>query len=446
MKVKILLSSLLILLLFSFSIKGQTKDTSEIYQFDFGTGEVAKGYQQVTATTLYNKNQSFGFDYGSVPIAIDREDNDPLKSDFCTSESPLFFSVKIPEGNYKVTVTLGDQWRSSKTTIKAESRRLMEKEITTKPGEFKTVSFMVSVWNSTIRGDRKVKLKSRELDKLDWDHKLTLEFNNSRPCINAITIKKVENATTVFLMGNSTVTDQSLEPWSCWGQMIPAFFKSGKVVISNHAASGSTLRASIGRRRLEKVSSMLKPGDYLFVEFAHNDQKKGSGEKAYTTYNKYLREYVDSARAHGAIPVFVTSTNRRRFDSNGKFYGTLGDFPDAMRYEATKDDVTLIDLNKMTKTLYVALGVEDSRKLFVQFPAGTFPGQKEKLEDNTHFSGYGAYEIAKCMVEGIKKKLPDLAKALKPNLTPFDPAHPDSFKDWYLPWTPMFTSIKPYGN
>jgi lysophospholipase L1-like esterase len=304
---------------------------------------------------------------------------------------------------------------------------------------------MVSVWDSVISGNRVVRLKPRERDKLDWDDKLTLEFDNARPCIDAIQIQKVDHAITVFLMGNSTVTDQQLEPWSCWGQMIPAFFKPGKVVFADHAASGSTLRASAGRGRLDKVMRLIKPGDYLLIEFAHNDQKPGSGEKAYTTYNAYLRRYIDSARAHQAIPVLVTSTNRRDFDAQGRVINTLGEFPAAMRYEAKKDGVALIDLNAMTATLYNALGPEKSKELFVQFPAGTFPGQSKALADKTHFSGFGASELAKCMVTAIRRSKLGLKQYLRPG-PPFDPAHPDNIREWKLPVTPMFTSVKPYGN
>jgi lysophospholipase L1-like esterase len=420
------------------------------FKFDFGTGKVAPGYLEVTATTTYNETQGYGFDYGTKPIALDRGELDVLRSDFCTSNAPMFFSVKVPQGNYKVTVTLGDAWNASSTTIKSESRRLMVKDISTRPGQFKTISFMVSVWDSVITGNKAVRLKPRELDKLDWDNKLTLEFDPNggpgMPCIDAVRIQKVDSAITVFLSGNSTVTDQQLEPWSCWGQMIPSFFRPGKVVISDQAASGATLRSSIARGRLAKISGMLEPGDYLFIEFAHNDQKPGSGEQAYTTYNKYLRQFIDSARAHQAIPVLVTSTNRRDFDKSGHIYNTLGEFPDAMRYEAKKDQVALIDLNAMTKTLYDALGPERSKELFVQFPAGTFPRQEKTLADNTHFCDFGAYELAKCMVEGIKKKLPLLAKYLKNDLPTFSPAHPDDIRKWSLPYTPMFTSVKPYGN
>jgi lysophospholipase L1-like esterase len=415
------------------------------YQFDFGTGKVAPGYKQVTATSEYNDLQGYGFDYNSQVIAIDRGGNDALRSDFCTSNSPFFFSVKEPEGNYKVTVILGDLWQKSVTTIKAESRRLMVKEIKTDPGKFITVSFMVNIRDSLLPNGQKVILKPREINKLDWDNKLTLEFSNSRPCIDAIEIEKVENATTVYLAGNSTVTDQQLEPWASWGQMIPSFFKSDKIVIANNAVSGSTLGAFVSHKRLQKIMTVINPGDYLFIEFAHNDQKPGAHEKPYGTYNALLKRFVDSARAHQAIPVLVTSTSRRVFDSTGHVENTLGEYPDAMRYEAKKDGVALIDLNVMTTELYNALGTEKSKELFVQFPAGTFPGQLKALEDNTHFNDFGAYELARCMVNGIRKSKLDIAKYLKDEPV-FNPAKPDDFKKWDLPLTPMYTSIKPLGN
>lgn len=415
-------------------------------KYDFGTGTVATGYQQVTAVDTYTDQKGYGFDYSTHALSIDRGGFDPLTGDFCTGIGSVFFSAKLPQGNYKVTVTLGDALKATTTTIKAESRRLMVKSVQTAPGQFKTVSFNVSVWDSSISGNRKVKLKPREQTKLDWDNKLTLEFSNTNPSINAITIEPLKNPIQVFLMGNSTVTDQSLEPWACWGQMIPAFFSNDRVVVTNMAASGETLRSSFGRGRLDKVASMLHKGDYVFIEFAHNDQKKGSGEEAYTTYNQYLSTFADSALKHGAIPVFVTSTNRRSFDKNGRVVNTLGEFPAAMRLEAKKRGIALIDLHQMTKTLYEAFGDAPSRRLFVQYPAGSFPGQDKPLEDNTHFSDFGAYELAKCMVEGIRNSRLELKDQLKKDLPKFDIGHPDDIRDWDLPITPMFTAVKPYGN
>lgn len=420
-------------------------------KFDFGTAKPMNGYEKVDALSKYSDAKGYGFDYGSQVIAIDRSDknaNSNQDQDFCTSIGSMFFSVKLPQGIYRVTVHLGDPWRNSLTTIKAESRRLMVKEIATKAGESKTVSFLVSIWDSVINDRKVVKLKPREVDKMDWDNKLTLEFNNERPCVDAVEIEKVDAAETVnvFLIGNSTVTDQQLEPWACWGQMIPNFFSSDKVAFTNMAASGETLRSSFQRGRLSKIASMLKPGDYLFIEFAHNDQKPGSGEIAYTSYNEYLRTYIDSARAHGATAVLVTSTNRRSFDKSGKIVNTLGEFPDAMRFEAKKQHLTLIDLNAMTKTLYEAYGESGSKALFVQYPKGSFPDQDTELADNTHFSNFGAYELAKCILEGIKASKLPLRNDIKKDLKPFNPASPDAYKNFSLPFTPLFTSVKPYGN
>ena len=436
---------LVFVLLFSYSLISGL-DAQVIKKFDFGTGAVESRYTQVTALDTYSDAKGYGFDYGTNAMAVNRGGKSPLNSDYCTGIGSVFFSTKLPQGSYKVTVTLGDALRATSATIKAEARRLMVKEIDTKVGEFKEVSFNVSVWDSAIAAGKYVNLKPREKDKLDWDNKLTLEFSNSNPCINAIKIEPIDNPVQVFLMGNSTVTDQALEPWCCWGQMIPAFFTGDKVVVTNMAASGETLRSSFNRKRLDKVASMLHKGDYVFIEFAHNDQKKGSGEEAYTTYNKFLKIFADSVRNHGAIPVFVTSTNRRNFDKNGKVINTLGDFPDAMRLEAKKEGITLIDLNKMTKTLYEAYGEEASKRLFVQYPIGSFPGQSDLLEDNTHFSTFGAYELAKCMVTGIQNSDLDLKRYLKSDLKPFNINHPDDFKTWSLPVTPMFSDIKPYGN
>jgi len=418
------------------------------YAFDFGNGKTAEGYLPVNALTRYSSESGYGFDLNSYPVAMDRKGKDALTSDFCTSNSPFFFSVRLLEGNYQVSVTLGDDWLPAETTIKAESRQLMVKKIITKAGEHVTVSFVVNVRDSLVSPGKSIKLKRDEHEKLDWDNKLTLEFSGSRPCVNAITIHRDNHIPTIFLAGNSTVTDQQTEPWASWGQMFPYFLKPGTAAVANYAVSGSTLKAFIAERRLEKISSLLKPGDYLFVEFAHNDQKPGPNHvDPYTTYNAYLRIFIDSARAHGAIPVLVTSTSRRFFDSAGHLMQTLGAYPDAMRYEAQKDGVYLIDLNEMTRKLYETLGPENSRYLFVQYPAGTFPDQEKTLADNTHFNDFGAYELAKCVAWYILQHQMALKKYVdEQKVGNFNPTHPDDFRKWDLPLTPVFTSTKPAGS
>jgi lysophospholipase L1-like esterase len=319
-----------------------------------------------------------------------------LEDDFITSIKPFYFSVKLPDGNYNVRLTVGDKFGTSKTTVKAECRRLMVERIETKKGKFATVEFTVHVKDSIIRpAGVKVKLKSREINYLHWDNKLTLEFNNTAPKICAIEIQKVDNVPTVFLAGNSTVVDQAEEPWAAWGQMIPAFFKPKKIAVANYAESGETLKAFKGERRLEKLWSMSKPGDYLFIEFAHNDQKPGGNHlDPFTTYKQTLKEWIAEARKRQMFPVLVTSMNRRSFDSTGHITNSLGDYPEAMRQTGKEENVLVIDLNAMSKILYEAWGPQKSLKAFVHFPANTFPNQKEELKDNTHFTSYGAYELA----------------------------------------------------
>ncbi|HMQ63688.1 MAG TPA: rhamnogalacturonan acetylesterase, partial [Flavilitoribacter sp.] len=233
-----------------------------------------------------------------------------------------------------------------------------------------------------------------------------------------------------------TVTDQENEPWASWGQMFTRFLKP-EIAVANFAESGETLKAFRRENRLKKILSLMKPGDYLFMEFAHNDQKPGGNHvDPYTTYQEELMFFITETRKKGGIPVLVTSTNRRKFDENGKIENTLEEYPGAMRQLAEKEHIPLIDLNAMSKALYEALGVEDSKKAFVHYPANTYPNQKEPLADNTHFNAYGAYELAKCVAQEIKSKYPDLAKYITDDFGGFDPSKPDPFEGFFWPESP----------
>ncbi len=274
------LSIVIVIVTFFFTthlLAQKTLRTQTAYKFDFGSGKVQAGYTAVLPATVYTAQSGYGFDFGSTVTSKNYNGKDALRDDFITSNKPFYFSVKVPEGNYDVNVILGDKEGTSTTTIKAECRRLMVEKVITKKGQFSTQTFTVHVRDSIIRSTgSKVRLKPREINYLHWDDKLTLEFNNTEPKVCAIEITPNTTAATVFLAGNSTVVDQAEEPWAAWGQMIPAFFKPGKIAIANYAESGETLKAFKGERRLEKVWSMAKPGNYLFIEFAHNDQKPGA--------------------------------------------------------------------------------------------------------------------------------------------------------------------------
>jgi lysophospholipase L1-like esterase len=418
------------------------------YRFDFGSGKVAAGYTQVTPATMYNDAQGYGFEAGATLTTTDRGGKDSLRSDYITSSLPFLFSVKLPEGNYTVTVIMGDAKGKTEATIRAECRRMMIQHIATKKGKFATETFTVHVKDSLIHGtDRKVKLKDRETNYLHWDNKLTLEFNDASPKVCAVEITPVQDVTTIFLAGNSTVVDQAQEPYAAWGQMIPAFFQPGKIVVANYAESGEALNSFMSARRLDKILNLMKQGDYLFIEFGHNDQKqKGEGVGPFTTYKRDLKYYISEVRKRGGIPVLITSMHRRNFDSTGKVVNTLGDYPAAVRETAAEERVALIDLNNMSKTLYEAWGPDKSQLAFVIYPAHTFRGQDKELKDNTHFNPYGAYEIARCIAKGIEKNQLALAHFLKKEYRNFDPATPDDIKKWHWSLSPQLNVTKPDGN
>jgi lysophospholipase L1-like esterase len=258
-------------------------------------------------------------------------------------------------------------------------------------------------------------------------------------------IEKIDDQITVYLAGNSTVVDQDDEPWCSWGQMITHFFKPG-VAIADHAESGLSLGSFLNSHRLDKVLSVIKPGDYLFIEFGHNDQKeKGPEDGAHKSYTDRFKLFINKTREKKAIPVIVTSTSRRAFNDSGRVVNTLGDYPDAARKVAAELNVPLIDLNVMSARFYEALGVERSKKAFVWYPANSFPNQPKDLADNTHFNSYGAYELAKCVIEGIKGNHLGIEQFII-DAPPFDAAHPDPAETFSLPPSPKNSTIKPDGN
>ena len=426
------------------SLAAKAQEIKTNFKFDFGSGKVAKGYRQVLATDVFANEIGYGFDFATTVTDVNNKGKNALKCDGVTSDKPFYFSVKLPEGNYKVTVTLGNSKKATAATIKAESRRLMLENVTTKAGEFVTQTFIVNIKDKQINATEKVSLKPRENGKLDWDDRLTLEFDLN-PTIAGLEIEKVNNQITVYLAGNSTVVNQDDEPWAAWGQMIPRFFKPG-VAIANHAESGLTLGSFLGSKRLQKILSIIKPGDYLFVEFGHNDQKeKGPNDGAWKSYTERMKLFIGEAKKKGAIPVVVTSTARRNFDSTGHNANSLGDYPAAARKAALDEGVAMIDLNEMSTKFYEALGAEASKKALVHYPANTFPGQDKLLADNTHFNPYGAYELAKCIVEGIKLNKLSLAKFLV-NAPAFNPSLPDANESFYWPQSPRAATVKPDGN
>jgi lysophospholipase L1-like esterase len=409
------------------------------------------GFVSVMPTDAYDPDKGYGYDLGTN----------------AATGGAFFFSLAVPEGNYRVTVTFdGSPTPAREVTVKAEARRLMLEHLALDAGEPVSRSFIVNVRNSRLPppernapGGTAVVLNDREHDSLDWDDKLTLEFDLAAPVqsgntpdanagtgagtpaggrlvVRSITVEPA-GVPTVFLAGDSTVTDQRWEPGASWGQMLPRFFGPG-VAVANHAESGETLKSFLTGLRLAKVLSQLKAGDYLFIQFGHNDQKQQWPQtyvEAHTTYEAYLRVYVAEARLRGATPVLVASPQRRTFDSAGRIKNTHGDYPAAVQAVATELNVPLIDLGKMSAAFYEALGPERAPLAF-----------SNDGRDITHHNNYGAYELAKCVVQGIRDARLPLAQFIATDFTGFDPAHPDAPESFHFSASPFYSNIAPRGN
>ncbi len=183
------------------------------------------GLLLLTATAISAQEQARTFQLADAPATARKQDTDmtlhPLPK---REQSTFFFSVRVPDGNYKVTVRLGSKKQAGVTTVRGESRRLFIDNLPTRKGQFTDETFIINKRNPRISDKESVRIKPREKTKLNWDDKLTLEFNGDAPVCQSISIEPADpSVITVFLCGNSTVVDQDNEPWASWGQMIPHF-------------------------------------------------------------------------------------------------------------------------------------------------------------------------------------------------------------------------------
>lgn len=430
-----------------FAIAQETAQSSKpaSLRFDFGSGEVAEGFIGVTATTAYSETQGYGFEDGSnisetIRTPKRKKAIDPLAYDFITSKdgSPFRFSVKLPEGNYKVTVTMGDKEGTSKTTVRAETRRLMIESATTSKGEIRKESFNVNIRTPKLSAGNTIKLDSHEWDAktgtiktLTWDNKLTIQFNDECPCVCAIEIEPLDKVITVFVIGDSTVTDQRSA--GTWAQYLPRWF-NGNVVIANHAESGQTLKGFRFQRRWDKVMESVKEGDYLFIQLGTNDEKKRGHDPMWPSDDHagdWIRTHSDAetdyiwelaimaveARRHGVTPVIVSPMSK--FDrKNLKATHVMDAYGKNAPKAAELAQCAYIDLWGMSIDIINAIG-EDALHVY---------------SDGTHTNDYGGYLYSLCIAKGIKENGLDLANYLVDDLIDIDPKNPTPrYADFTVP-------------
>lgn len=353
-----------------------------VYKFDFGIGATpASPYIQVLPETVYSEATGYGFENNERVSSRDRGGDNRLRGAFCIPLEAVF-RVDLPNGCYTVTATVGDAIAPTVTTLKYGTGRIVVYNAETSAGQYAVHSFTVKVTDGSLR----------------------LAFSGVAPRINALDIVKATQATTVYLAGDSTVTDQETFPYAGWGQMLPLYFKTD-VAIDNHARSGRSSRSFIDEGRLAAILDQIKPNDYLWIQFGHNDQKPDveRATEPFGSYKEKLAVYVEEARARGARPVLITPMHRRKFDGEGRIIDTHGDYLLGMKQLAEELDVPLIDLAAKSKALYERLGDEPSKALFMWAYPGEFIHFPDGAQDDTHFQVLGAVQIAGLVAEGVRE-------------------------------------------
>ena len=248
---------------------------------------------------------------------------------------------------------------------------------------------------------------------------------------------KADHVITIYMIGDSTMSNKPLEGNNQergWGHVLGSFFTED-VRVENHAMNGRSSKSFIDEGRWETVVNKIRPGDYVFIQFGHNDEKPQPERHTDpgTTFDENLRKFVRETRAKGGIPVLFNSIVRRNFGVNpdavaaddirpekdeavvegDTLIDTHGKYLESPRNVAKEMDVCFIDLNQATKKLVESYGVEGSKKLFMWIPADTYAACPKGRQDNTHLNIYGARKVAALAAEAVQKQLPELGKYVR---------------------------------
>lgn len=223
---------------------------------------------------------------------------------------------------------------------------------------------------------------------------------------------------TLFLIGDSTMANKEnpdTNPEHGWGQMLPTFMTSG-IEIQNHATNGRSSKSFRTEGRWDKVMKQLKKGDFVIIQFGHNDQKINDSVRftnPYTQYRANLERYVNEARSKGATPILMTSIVRRNFNENGVLVDTHKEYPLVVRMVANDLKVPFVDLQLLTEQMEISYGPEKSKQLHLHYKKGDVNYYPEGKDDDTHLSKLGAESIAKLASNSLRTLKTGLEKYIK---------------------------------
>lgn len=222
---------------------------------------------------------------------------------------------------------------------------------------------------------------------------------------------------TLHMIGDSTMANKPVipaNPERGWGQMLQLYFNNS-VRVENYAQNGRSTKSFIAEKRWDKVLAAIKPGDFVIIQFGHNDEKTNNvkvGTAPYGEFTTNLVRFIRESREHKATPILATPVARRKFDETGALTNSHGVYPEAVRKVAASENVPLLELTTATEKLLQQLGPESSKRLFDWIPAGEFAPDSKKLEDDTHFNAYGASRVCDLAVAELEANVPALAAHL----------------------------------
>lgn len=356
-----------------------------VIDLDFGPGEVEAGATRINANTAWSPTQRIGFVHTARVKGTDRRTDDPVRSDFVTVDDTELV-IDVPNGDYGVAVVAGDA--EGPTDIGMTVEQMAKVARTAKAaGEFHETQFDIAV----------------------VDGQINIEFAGDAANLSSLVItKKPERAQgeepTVWVTGDSTVQTYSstYAPQAGWGQMLDRYLTED-VTVTNKSIGGRSSKNFISQGRLDSVLLSIRPGDYLFAQFGHNDNTYGKDDRyaAPADYKEYLRTFVEGARQRGATPVIVTPVSRRDYNADGTAKVSFPAYVDAAREIAAETDALLVDLSASSRAYLTEIGAEEAKKVFLWVEPGVYPNRPNGTQDNTHFQEYGAIQMARLVATDV---------------------------------------------
>jgi len=220
----------------------------------------------------------------------------------------------------------------------------------------------------------------------------------------------------VWMIGDSTMANKKPDkaPETGWGMVLSEYVKAG-VVVHNHAINGRSSKSFISEGRWKAVFDSIQPGDFVIIQFGHNDEKTDSARHtdAKTSYKMYLKKYIDDTRQKGAFPIVCSSIVRRNFDGSGNLVQTHGDYIEAACQIALETKTPYIDMEAKSRKFVADLGQEESKMLYLFCKPGEFANRPNGVRDSTHLNTYGAHQVAQLFITGVKEQKLALKKYFK---------------------------------